>query len=128
MSVSISAPVSVLSRCTYLAAGSQRKRQEHMFYRYKDQSRQFSLSFTNQGSVEVCGKAVNRGGGLGMEIPCVYIFDGPRKHVDLLEQLLDVSNNPVIRTEDDPGTARSKQVTSKRKSIKSNDRNKKPRK
>ena len=27
-----------------------------------------------------------------MEIPCVYIFDGPRKHVDLLEQLLDVSN------------------------------------
>ena len=49
-------------------------------------------SFTNQGSVEVCGKTVNRGGGLGMEITCVYIFDGPRKHVDLLEQLLDVSN------------------------------------
>ena len=46
-------------------------------------------SFTNQGSVEVCGKAVNRGGGLGMEIPCVHIFDCPRKHVDLLEQLLD---------------------------------------
>ena len=44
-----------------------------MFYRYKDQSRQF----TNQGSVEACAKA---GGGLGMEIPCVYIFDGPRKH------------------------------------------------
>jgi len=40
---------------------------------------------TNRGSVEVCGKAVNRGGGLGMEIPCVYIFDGPWKHVDLLE-------------------------------------------
>ena len=56
-------------------------------------------SFTNQGSVEVCGKAVNRGGGLGMEIPCVYIFDGPRKHVDLLEQLLDVSNNPSIRAD-----------------------------
>ena len=31
-----------------------------------------------------------------METPCVYIFDGPRKHVDLLEQLLDVSNNPAI--------------------------------
>ena len=39
-----------------------------MFYQYKDQSRQLS--------VEVCGKAVNWGGGLGMEIPCVYIFDG----------------------------------------------------
>ena len=47
----------------------------------------------------MCGKAVKRGGGLGMEIPCVYIFDGPRKLVDLLEQLLDVSNNPAIRTE-----------------------------
>ena len=59
---------------------------------------------------------------------CVYIFDGPRKHVDLLEQLLDVSNNPAIRAEDDPGTARSKQTTSKRKKVKSNDWNKKPRK
>ena len=25
-----------------------------------------------------------------MEIKCVYIFDGPRKHLDLLEQLLAV--------------------------------------
>ena len=83
---------------------------------------------TNQGSVEVCGKAVNRGGGLGMEIPCVYIFDGPRKRVDLLEQLLDVSNNPAIRAEDDHGTARSKQTTSKRKRVTSNDCNKKQRK
>ena len=85
-------------------------------------------SFTNQGLVEVCGKAVNWGGGLGMEIPCVYIFDGPLKHKDLLEQLLDVSNNPRIRAEDDPGTARSKQTTSKRNKVKSNDCNKKPRK
>ena len=52
-----------------------------------------------------------------MEIPCVYIFDGPRKHVDLLEQLLDVSNNSAIRAEDDPGTACSKQTTSKRKKV-----------
>ena len=85
-------------------------------------------SFTNQGSVEVCGKAVNWGGALGMEKRCVYIFDGPRKHVDLLEQLLNVSNNPAIRAEDDPGRARSKQTTSKRKKVKSNDCNKKPRK
>ena len=83
---------------------------------------------TNQGSIEVCGKAVNRGRGLGVEIPCVYIFDGPRKDVDLLEQLLDVSNNPAIRAEDDHGTARSQQTTLKRKKVKSNDCNKKPRK
>ena len=48
--------------------------------------------------------------------------------MDLLEQLLDVSNNPAIRAEDDPGTARSKQTMSKRKKVKSNDCNKKPRK
>jgi len=48
----------------------------------------------NQGSTEVCGEAVNRGGGLGVEMPCVYIFDGPRKHVDLLEQLLDFLQQP----------------------------------
>ena len=95
-----------------------------MFYQYKTNAD----SFTNQGSVEVCGKAVNWGGGLGMKIPCVYIFDGPLKHVDLLEQLLDVSNNPRIRAEGDPGTARSKQTTSKRQKVKSNDCNKKPRK
>ena len=76
-------------------------------------------SFTNQGSVEVCGKAVNRGGGLGMEIPCVYIFDGL--------QWLDASNNPAIREEDDPGTARSKKTTCKWKKVKGNDWNKKPR-
>ena len=63
-----------------------------------------------------------------MEIPCVYIFDGPQKHMDLLEQLLDVSNNQAIQAEDDPGTARSKQTMSKRKKVKSNDCNKKPRK
>ena len=62
----------------------------------------------------MCGKAVNRGGGLGMEIPCVYIFDGPNKHVDLLEQLIDVDNNPAVRTEAVADTS-GKQRTSKRK-------------
>ena len=63
-----------------------------------------------------------------MEIPRVYTFDGPRKHVDLREQLQDASNNPAIRAKDDPGTPRSKQTTSKRKKVKTNDCNKKPRK
>ena len=55
------------------------------------------------------------------------MFDGPRKHADLLEQLLDVSNNPAaILAEDDQGTARSRQTTSKMKNVKSSDCNKKP--
>ena len=48
--------------------------------------------------------------------------------MDLLEQLLDISNNPEIRAEGDHGTVRSKQTMSKRKKVKSNDCNKKPRK
>ena len=56
-----------------------------------------------------------------MEIPCVYIFDGPRKHVDLLEQLLDVSRIVLGSYCWVVGTARSKQTTSKRKKAESND-------
>ena len=48
--------------------------------------------------------------------------------ISRMSRQLDVSNNPAIRAEDDPGTARSKQTTSKRKKVKSNDCNKKPRK
>ena len=48
-----------------------------------------------------------------MEIPCVCIFDGPRKHVDLLEQLIDVGHNPAVRTEADADSGKHK--TSKRK-------------
>ena len=62
-----------------------------------------------------------------MEIPHVYIFYGPWKHVDLLEQQM-LAKNPAIRAEDDPGTARSEQTMSKRKKVKSNDCNEKPRK
>lgn len=43
----------------------------------------FILKFINRGLVEVCGNVVNRGGGFGMEISCVYIFDGFRKYMDL---------------------------------------------
>ncbi|KAM7441619.1 hypothetical protein ABFA07_009364 [Porites harrisoni] len=81
---------------------------------------------TNRGSVEVSGKAVNRGGGLGMEIPCVYNFDGPSKHVNLLQQLIDVGNNPAVRTEVDADSG--KQRRPKRKKDSSNDGSKRKKK
>ena len=67
-----------------------------MFYRYKDQSRQFYEPRI--------GTSVWKGNQTGWwswygNTNGVYIFDGPRKHVHLLEQLVDVSNNPAIRTE-----------------------------
>ena len=42
------------------------------------------------------------------------------KYIFTLTTPLDASNNPAIRAEDDPGTARSKQTTFKRKKVKSN--------
>ena len=81
---------------------------------------------TNRGSVDVSGKAVNRGGGLGMEIPCVYNFDGPSKHVNLLQQLIDVGNNPAVRTEVDADSG--KQRRPKRKKDSSNDGSKRKKK
>ena len=51
------------------------------------------------GIVKVCGKAVNRGGGLGMEVPCEYIFTGPGKVLERLEKCLDLAENPAVRKE-----------------------------
>ena len=49
------------------------------------------------GIVKVCWKAVNRGGGLGMEVPCEYIFTGPGKLPERLEKCLDLAENPAVR-------------------------------
>ena len=38
--------------------------------------RRFSPKKGGKAQVQVVGKAVNRGGGYGMEIPCVYKFTG----------------------------------------------------
>ena len=81
---------------------------------------------TNRGSVEFSGKAVSLGGGLGMEIPCVYNFDGPSKHVNLLQQLIDVGNNPAVHTEVDADSG--KQRRPKRKKDASNDGSKRKKK
>ena len=62
-----------------------------------------------------------------MEIPCVYIFDSPNKHMDLLEQLIDVDNNPAVQTEAVADTS-GKQRTSKRKKATSNGYSKRQRK
>ena len=95
----------------------------------KDRTRiitHFISKLTNRGSVEFSGKAVSRGGGLGMEIPCVYNFDGPSKHVNLLQQLIDVGNNSAVRTEVDADSG--KQRRPKRKKDASNDGSKRKKK
>ena len=49
------------------------------------------------GDVRIVGKAVNQGGGNGMEVPCVYRFMGPEKYVQRLKSLLDIDNNLSVR-------------------------------
>ena len=51
---------------------------------------------TKRGSkayVKVVGKAVNRGGGHGMEAPSIYRFVGQKTNYDMLSKLLHIPNN-----------------------------------
>ena len=80
----------------------------------------------NRQSVELSGKPVNQGGGLGMEIPCVSNFDGPSKHVNLLQQLIDVGNNPAVCMEVDADSGKQRRPKGKKDS--SNDGSKRKKK
>ena len=51
----------------------------------------------NKGFCEIVGGPVNRGGGYGMEIPCVYKLYGAKKYIERLEALLDLPNNLSVR-------------------------------
>ena len=53
--------------------------------------RHFYTKKGSKGQVQVVGKAVNRGGGYGMEIPCVYKFTGQPRNVDMLKKILEHS-------------------------------------
>ncbi len=43
----------------------------------------------NSGLVEVTGTKVNRGGGYGLEVPCIYRLYGPAKYLNRLEKILN---------------------------------------
>ena len=59
--------------------------------------RHFLTKPESKGTVKAEGKAVNRGGGYGMEVPCVYRFTGQQKYVEMLRNLLDLQNNLSVR-------------------------------
>ena len=50
------------------------------------------------GYVKVRGKAVNRGGGHGMEIPYEYVFSWPKNLMERLESLFELSTNAAVRS------------------------------
>ena len=47
----------------------------------------------NKANLKVVGKAVNRGGGHGIEVPSISIFVGQKTNIDMLSKLLDIPNN-----------------------------------
>ena len=61
--------------------------------------RHFLAKSGASGIVKVCGKVMNRGVVLGMEVPCEYIFTGPGKLLERLEKCLDLAENPAVRKE-----------------------------
>ena len=48
----------------------------------------FLLREVNKGMVEMTGQPVNRGAGMGMEVPCVYHLFGPRIYLKRLEEVI----------------------------------------
>ena len=60
----------------------------------------FLTKLESKGTVKAEIKAVNRGGGYGMEVPGVYRFTGQQKYVEMLRNLLDLQNNFSVRNVD----------------------------
>ena len=63
-----------------------------------DLVKQFLSKQGTTGYVKVRGKVVNRGGGHGMEIPCKYVFSGPKNLVECSESLFELSTNAAVRS------------------------------
>ena len=43
----------------------------------------------NKAFAKVVGDKVNRGGGYGLEIPCIYHLYGPKPYIDKMKELVD---------------------------------------
>ena len=50
---------------------------------------QFLQRDVNKAFAEVTGGKVNRGGGYGLEVPCVYRLYGPKAYIEKMKELAD---------------------------------------
>ena len=57
----------------------------------------FLVHESNKRLCEIVGARLNRGGGYGLEIPCVFKLYGPSVFVKCLERLIDLPNNISVR-------------------------------
>ena len=49
---------------------------------------QFLRRDVNKAFAEVTGAKVNRGGGYGLEVPCIYRLYGPKVYIEKMKQLV----------------------------------------
>ncbi len=57
----------------------------------------------NKGVIVTTGKKVSRGAGMGLEVPCIYRFYGPKLYIDRLEEMLQDDIAPrVLRNTSGP--------------------------
>ena len=66
---------------------------------------QFLKRDCNKGMVRITGKRVNRGGGFGLEVPCIFRLYGPDAYLARLKKLVDAAGGTVSDVvEEEPET------------------------
>ena len=61
----------------------------HVPYNLAPIMSQFLRREINKGFTEVSGSKVNRGGGYGLEVPCIYRLYGPKPYTDRMKDLIE---------------------------------------
>ena len=86
----------------------------------------FLKRVNHRGEAVICGKRVNRGAGLGLEIPVLYKFYGEHRYLTRLDKLIigsDIARQSLRDKQEGIATAQS---TQKCKSVKNIEMEKKP--
>ena len=60
---------------------------------------QFLKRDCNKGVVQITGKQVNRGGGFGLEAPCIFRLYGPESYLRRLKELVDAAGEEEVEEE-----------------------------
>ena len=91
----------------------------------------FLKRVNHRGEAVICGKRVNRGAGMGLEIPVLYKFYGEQRYLTRLEKLIigsDIARQSLRDKQEGIATAQSTQKRKSVKSIETAKETKKPRK
>ena len=66
---------------------------------------QFLKRDCNKGVVHITGKRINRGGGFGLEAPCIFCLYGPEAYPKRLKEVIDAAGGTASdETEENPET------------------------